>query len=188
MVTSGRVITALWLCFIVYWIVSARGVKRSVGHEDRRSGGIVRIIALGAVFAIAGNRWFMLPAVQLSATAARWLHVAGVVLCALGIGVAIWARSQLGRNWGIPTSVKEDPELITSGPYRLVRHPIYAGVLLAMIGSALVVGRPWVVLLGVFVVYFVYTARLEERTMARQFPDAYSRYRARTKMVVPFVL
>ena len=69
-----------------------------------------------------------------------------------------------------------------------MRHPIYAGVLLAMIGSALVVGRPWVVLLGVFVVYFVYTARLEERTMARQFPDAYSRYRARTKMVVPFVL
>jgi protein-S-isoprenylcysteine O-methyltransferase Ste14 len=187
-VSSGLLITGLWICFILYWIVSARGVKRSLGHEASRLGGVVRIIALGVVFAVAGNRSFLLPALHLSAMTARVLHVAGVVLCAAGIAVAIWARSQLGRNWGMPASVKEDPELITSGPYRVVRHPIYAGVLLAMIGSALVVGRSWLVLLGVFVVYFAYTARLEERTLARQFPDAYGRYRARTKMVVPYLL
>jgi len=186
-VSSERVVTGLWICFIAYWIVSSRGVKRSVGHEASRSGAVVRILALGVVFAVAGNRSF-LPAAHLSAATARWLHAAGVMLCAGGIGVAIWARSHLGRNWGMPASVKEDPELVTCGPYRVVRHPIYAGVLLAMIGSALVVGRSWLVPLGVFVVYFGYTARLEERTMARQFPDAYGRYRARTKMLVPYLL
>lgn len=57
----------------------------------------------------------------------------------LGLGLAVWARIYLGRNWGMPTSTKEDPELVTSGPYRTIRHPIYTGILLAMIGSAIAV-------------------------------------------------
>ena len=69
--------------------------------------------------------------------------ILGVALCALGVGLAIYARFYLGSNWGLPMSRKANPELITSGPYAFVRHPIYSGLLLAMIGSALAESVTW---------------------------------------------
>jgi len=87
----------------------------------------------------------------------------------------------------MPMSVKESPELVTSGPYRSVRHPIYSGILLAMFGSALATGVTWLIAFVFFGIYFVISSRAEERLMARQFPEDYPVYRARTKAMIPFV-
>ena len=88
----------------------------------------------------------------------------------------------------MPMTRKERPELVTSGPYAYVRHPIYTGILVAAFGSAIgtsAFGLVPFVLLGI---YFVYSARKEEKLMMAQFPEQYSQYMNRTKMLVPFVL
>jgi protein-S-isoprenylcysteine O-methyltransferase Ste14 len=82
---------------------------------------------------------------------------------------------------------KDDPELVTSGPYRLVRHPIYAGVLVAGVGTALALSWFWLVAVFLAGVYFVYSASVEERFLAGRFPDAYAAYKRSTKMLVPYV-
>jgi protein-S-isoprenylcysteine O-methyltransferase Ste14 len=84
-------------------------------------------------------------------------------------------------------TVKEEPELVTSGPYRVARHPIYSGILLALAGSALVAGTPWLIAFIFFFAYFAYSAKTEEQLMMQQFPDEYAPYKKRTKMLIPFV-
>jgi len=112
----------------------------------------------------------------------------GVALCVVGIALAIWARTVIGRNWGMPMSLKENPELVTSGPYVHIRHPIYTGTLTAMLGSALTLGAILFIPLLFFGAYFIYSAMQEEATMARLFPGTYTEYRRHTNMLIPFVL
>jgi protein-S-isoprenylcysteine O-methyltransferase Ste14 len=109
----------------------------------------------------------------------------GVALCVLGFGLAINARWHLGRNWGMPMSLKEQPELVTSGPYASIRHPIYTGLLLGMLGSAIGVNISWAVLLIPVGAYFIYGARREEASMLRLFPEQYAAYARRTGMLLP---
>ena len=116
-----------------------------------------------------------------------WREAVGLVLFALGLGFAIWARVHIGRNWGTPMTQKVEPELVTSGPYRLVRHPIYSGILTAGIGSALALSWFWLVPVALAGSYFVYAATVEERYLAGEFPDTYPAYKRSTKMLVPFV-
>jgi protein-S-isoprenylcysteine O-methyltransferase Ste14 len=117
----------------------------------------------------------------------QWRAGIGLVLFALGLGFAIWARVHIGRNWGIPMSQKEEPELVTSGPYHLVRHPIYSGLLLAGIGTAVALSWVWLIAVVLAGIYFVYAATVEERYLTEHFSDAYPMYKRSTKMLVPFV-
>jgi protein-S-isoprenylcysteine O-methyltransferase Ste14 len=191
MVTYRGIIGALWLVFIVYWVIAAFGAKRNLSR--------------GAWWREAGLRFivivFILLALRVPIVTHAWRHaradlvtvdprlgLAGTILCAAGVALAIWARAYLGRNWGLPMSRKDEPELVTSGPYAYVRHPIYSGILLAMIGSALAESVSWLLPLVLFGAYFVYSARSEEKIMAQEFPEQYPAYRRRTKMLVPFVL
>jgi protein-S-isoprenylcysteine O-methyltransferase Ste14 len=121
-----------------------------------------------------------------SSGAASWI---GLCLCAGGVAFAIWARRTLGTNWSGNPSIKEGHELVQSGPYRLARHPIYTGLIAAVLGTQLGGGRvrELVILLGSLAVVWV-KIRVEERLMMRQFPAAYPRYRERTKALIPFVL
>jgi protein-S-isoprenylcysteine O-methyltransferase Ste14 len=105
-----------------------------------------------------------------------------------GLGLAVWARIYIGRNWGMPMTEKDEPELVTSGPYELVRHPIYSGILLALVGTSLATNIYWLFVALVIAVYFIYSARVEERSLTRTFPTAYPSYRAKTKMLIPLVL
>jgi protein-S-isoprenylcysteine O-methyltransferase Ste14 len=116
------------------------------------------------------------------------LPLVGLAMFALGLGLATWARFAMGRNWGMPMTLKDEPELVTSGPFRFVRHPIYAGILLALAGTGLASYLYWLFLVAPMAFFFVYCARVEERLMASSFPRAYPSYRARTKMLIPFVL
>ena len=112
---------------------------------------------------------------------------AGLVLFAVGLGFAIWARVHIGRNWGTPMTSKDEPELVTTGPYRYVRHPIYSGILVA--GARTAVALSWIRLIAVVLagIYFLYSATVEERFLTEQFPDAYPAYKRATKMLVPFL-
>lgn len=106
----------------------------------------------------------------------------------VGLGFAVWARLRIGRNWGSPMTQKIEPELVTSGPYRLVRHPIYSGILAAGVGTAVALSWSWLVVTALAAIYFVYSATVEERFLAERFPDSYPGYKRATKMLVPFLL
>ena len=121
-------------------------------------------------------------------TPIRGAPAVGLVLFAVGLGFAIWARTHIGRNWGLPMTQKNEPELITSGPYHLVRHPIYSGILLAGVGTAVALHWLWLIVVFLAGVYFIYSATVEERYLTEQLPDAYPVYKRTTKMLVPYIL
>lgn len=187
-------VTWLWAAFFLCWLVLAlfnKKASRSVPWRRRAWGMRLAILAAVLVFArlrrhagggsvVPINHWLALHA----GVAGQWL---GVGLVLLGFGFALWARAHLGRNWGIPMSLRQGHELVTSGPYAYVRHPIYTGIMLAMIGSALAVGLIWVVLFALAFAYFLVSARTEEEMMLAQFPESYPAYRRRTKMLLPLV-
>jgi protein-S-isoprenylcysteine O-methyltransferase Ste14 len=117
-----------------------------------------------------------------------WRAGIGLVFFAVGLGFAIWARMHIGRNWGPPMTQKVEPELVTSGPYRLVRHPIYSGILAAGLGTAVALSWWWLIAVALAGVYILYSAQIEERYLTDQFPDDYPDYKRSTKMLVPFIL
>jgi protein-S-isoprenylcysteine O-methyltransferase Ste14 len=114
---------------------------------------------------------------------------AGLCLTAAGCAFAVWARACLGANWSATVTRKQNHELVRGGPYAVVRHPIYAGLLLAVLGTALALGevRGLAALALAFVGWFT-KARTEERFLAEEFGDAYARYRREVKRLIPFVL
>lgn len=179
---SGMTIAvgATWLAFWVYWLIAAASAKSGTSRTLRgRFPGLLIIVAL---VILRGFRGQNLVVHSLA------VQIVGLGLLAAGLGLAVWARVYLGRNWGMPMTQKDEPELVTTGPYRFVRHPIYSGLLLALLGSALATSWAWLVALVLAGSYFVYSARVEECNMARTFPRAYPGYKARTKMLIPFVL
>lgn len=191
MIYSNWLIAASWLVFIAYWLISARSAKRNIGSRlwkpqiGLRVGIIVCVVL---VLQVPGLRHALWQARQYLDEGGPAVACAGAALCVLGMSFAIWARVYLGRNWGMPMSRKEDPELVTGGPYAYVRHPIYGGLLIAMLGSAIGGMIVWLIVVILCAVYFVYSARNEERLMREQFPEQYPAYMKRTKMFVPFVI
>jgi protein-S-isoprenylcysteine O-methyltransferase Ste14 len=169
-----------WIVFWIYWLVSATASKESVrgGWRTRLTG-----VSVIGVFLISG----VLRAGRLAVHSVT-LEAVGTVLFACGIALAIWARLNLGRNWGMPMTQRAEPELVTSGPYRFVRHPIYTGLLTAMLGTALVDNLLGLIVVAVLLAYFYYSGTVEERNLAATFPQAYPEYRSKTKMLIPFLL
>lgn len=170
-----------WAAFWIYWIVAAFSTKRGHVPWSRE----LRIRALVFVLAIVLLRSGLFRNSGLNTS--PWRASLGLLLFALGLGFAIWARLHIGRNWGSPMSKKDDPELVTSGPYQLVRHPIYSGILLAGVGTAVALSWIWLIAMVLAAVYFVYSATVEERYLTEQFPETYPTYRHSTKMLVPFI-
>jgi protein-S-isoprenylcysteine O-methyltransferase Ste14 len=169
----------IWAVFGLYWLIAALSAK----HGSRA--GPLRPPFLLVVVAVVLLRVFK---VHTLAVQALGVQVVGIILLVAGLGFAVWARIYLGRNWGMPMTRKDEPELVTSGPYRFVRHPIYSGLLLAVAGTALATNLYWLIALGVMGIYFLYSARVEERLMTNSFPAGYPSYRAKTKMLIPFLL
>jgi len=177
------VIGAIWIAFWIYWFVSAFGTKRSQRRVPHYIG--VRIAVAAVVIVVLHTRIgsrFGLPATNPA------LRGVGLAVFLAGIALAVWARVYLGRNWGVPMSRKLEPELVTSGPYRYVRHPIYTGIILASIGTAVAVSILWLIPTLVLGGYFAFTAKVEDRIMATAFPTTYPAYKGMTKMLIPFIL
>ena len=179
----------LWLLFCAVWLVGAIGAKKTVATRPWWLGMPVRFAVLAIILLFFGSslRRELLKAGAAMLTDSPGLGLLGSVLCTIGIGYAIWARFVIGRNWGMPMTLKEGHELVTSGPYAQVRHPIYSGVLLAMLGSALVISLWWIPVLLVNGVQFIYAARKEEQLMLKTFPRQYPAYMRRTRMLIPYI-
>ena len=170
-----------WAAFWLYWLVAAFSMKRGRVPWSRE-------LRIRAVIAVAVILLIRLGAFRGHAlNPDPWRAGIGLVLFALGLGFAIWARIHIGRNWGTPMTQKNEPELVISGPYHLVRHPIYSGILVAGVGTAVALGSVWLTAVVLAGVYFAYSASVEERDMAEQFPDNYPVYKRSTKMLVPFI-
>jgi protein-S-isoprenylcysteine O-methyltransferase Ste14 len=188
------IIVASWAAFLGYWIVSAASAKKSVRTGAWGMGMLARlailVLVIGFLYVTNSGGAFKdaLASIGTATAAAPILGPLGALCSVVGIGIAIWARTYLGRNWGMPMTLRADPELVTSGPYARVRHPIYTGVLLAILGSALASSPVWLVTFVVVAVYFFMSAKREEKDMLARFPDTYPAYKARTKMLIPFVL
>ena len=187
----NAIVAILWLFFIVYWGISAVGVKKHVPGKGSWSGWALSRLALAAI---------LIALVKMRAFSQFWnfvnglaffnngaVRIAGAVLTAFGIAFAVWARRHLGRNWSGRATMKIDHELVTSGPYHFVRHPIYTGVLTALLGSGLVNGPFWMVVFVAGALTFTWRIRVEETYMMELFPDQYPAYRARTKALIPAV-
>ena len=172
-----------WVAFWIFWLAASVGVKAGQTRWARFAG--IRVVIILVILLLVRVR-----ALKGHVTTATdpWLQGIGLAIFILGLALAIWARVYLGRNWGMPMSQKVDPELVTTGPYHSIRHPIYSGIILAMIGTTIAVSLYWlaaVILLGA---YFLYSAIVEERNMAQLFPSSYPQYKRSTKMLVPFIL
>jgi protein-S-isoprenylcysteine O-methyltransferase Ste14 len=172
-----------WIVFWAYWLVMAFTAKAEQTRWTRFAG--VRVGLILVVLLLIRLRVFRGPG---PATANSSLLGVGLALFVLGLGLAVWARVYLGRNWGMPMSRKADPELVTTGPYANVRHPIYSGIILALVGTAIAVSPYWLIAVAIAGAYFLVSAVIEERTMARLFPAAYPPYKRVTKMLIPYVL
>jgi Putative protein-S-isoprenylcysteine methyltransferase len=189
MIAISRVLVfSCFAIFIIFWIVTAFSTKRTV---QRAKIPFVAMLLLLPFVAI--ETWFFGPRLAGSG-ATLWAPnpvsaAIADILAVAGLAIMLWARVILGRNWSAGVVLKEDHELIQRGPYAYVRHPIYSGVILLMLGFAVLQGRAsaFVALLMVLVVLWL-KAGQEEKLLISHFPTEYPAYRKRVKALIPFIL
>jgi protein-S-isoprenylcysteine O-methyltransferase Ste14 len=184
----GLFIACCWAVWALIWLIASLSVKRTSRREDPLS----RLwntapLWLAALLLASQRIW---PDF-LTERFPPWglpLTVIGIVLLLAGLGFAIWARYHIGRNWSGVVTVKQDHALIRSGPYALVRHPIYSGLLLAIVGTAMARGNA-AAIIAIALVLFAFLRRVavEEKWMTETFGPAYDDYRATTPALVPFL-
>jgi protein-S-isoprenylcysteine O-methyltransferase Ste14 len=184
----AELIGALWLAWVLYWIAAAAGAKAAREREPLASRAAF-ILAMAVSILLLGIRhwpgWLGRTVVP-GGWVGYWCAVALVIA---GLAFSVWARALLGRNWSGTVTIKVDHELIQAGPYRKIRHPIYTGILLAVLGTGLAAGQ----LRGLlaFVITFGalwFKSRVEESWMEREFGERYTAYRRTSWALVPFVL
>jgi protein-S-isoprenylcysteine O-methyltransferase Ste14 len=181
-------LVVLWLGWLIYWLAAARDVKPARRKESWATRFLTAALTLPVVVLLA------VPEPWPQWLGARFLpdttiaYALGLLIVIAGLAFAVWARLYLGRNWSGTVTVKDDHTLICSGPYAIVRHPIYTGLLLAILGTAIVFGE-WRGLVAFCFLTAAYLLKLrrEERFMAESFPDAYPGYRARVPALIPFL-
>jgi protein-S-isoprenylcysteine O-methyltransferase Ste14 len=179
---------ALWVVYLLYWQVAVRGVKSNERVEPLVSR-IGRAVTFLFAFVLLMSHRLPIPMLYRSYLSETnwtvWFWI-GAVVSVLGLGFAIWARMYLGSNWSSPVTIKRDHELITGGPYGLVRHPIYTGLLTGFLGTAIAIGqvRGLVALAFVFAILWIKLS-LEERWMRLQFGEVYEQYAQRVPALVP---
>lgn len=187
MTATATVLALCWAVFILYWGITALNVKRTV---ERRAGWLRVSIGIGVILGVVFLRSSLGRAIDphvLPRTVP--VRVVADVVGVAGVVILLWARTILGSNWSGAVTLKENHELIQRGPYAYVRHPIYSGLMLLGLGTAIHYATlGGFVLLVLCWVGFAEKMRQEEQLMTEHFPDRYPAYRARVKAIVPFVL
>jgi protein-S-isoprenylcysteine O-methyltransferase Ste14 len=185
----GVPFAVVWLAWLAYWVVAALNVKRTERRERFAPLILNRApLVIGALL-LAFERqplhWLSSRFLPLS-QAFYWI---GLFMLVAGLAFAVWARRYLGRNWSGIVTVKQDHELIRSGPYALVRHPIYTGLLFAILGTAVAIGE-WRGLIAFVLITagFVIKLRTEEKFMSETFGTQYAHYRAEVPALIPFLV
>jgi protein-S-isoprenylcysteine O-methyltransferase Ste14 len=204
---SSYIVLGCWVIFLAYWLIRARRAK-SIEEKQSLWSALAHRIPLGTSFLllaawdggidgegpriIIGSMPVMILPSSMSAVVtphANWALVTGCLICLLGVSITLWARWTLAGNWSSDVTFKQGHELIRRGPYRFMRHPIYTGLLLMCLGTAVEIGRlhSWLALPLMLAALWI-KLKQEESLMARHFPNEYHDYRKRVKALVPFVL
>jgi len=178
-----------WIVGLAFWAAASIASKRTMRRQSTASELGQGAIA-GAGFVVLFNsqinlgplEWRLIP----NASIPVYIGFAATVL---GLGIMAWSRIVLGRNWSAAVTIKEDHELVGSGPYGIVRHPLYSGVLLAMLGTAVSFGkiRGFVAFLLTLGGWWL-KSRSEERFMLEQFGGRYRQYQRQVKALIPYLL
>jgi protein-S-isoprenylcysteine O-methyltransferase Ste14 len=176
-----------WIAWAVYWVVMAFRTKRTIERRGFFGYRLVTVLVL-AVCLVLGRL------LGISAHSDLWhtILLPGILcdcLVVAGLAFTVWARITLGRNWSAEVTFKQNHELIESGPYALVRHPIYTGLIAMALGTAIDYGQPFGFALFLALCGGLWwKARQEERIMSSHFPDAYADYRSHVRAIIPFLL
>jgi protein-S-isoprenylcysteine O-methyltransferase Ste14 len=187
------VLSAIWILVAAIWVVAAIGTKRAVKRQSVKTRVVEVACLLAALELLFNSRLFHSPLwpgilhwrVVPDEPLYGWLSLS--ITCA-GMAFTVWARFFLGRNWSGLVTVKQNHELIRGGPYRIVRHPIYTGLSVAFLGTAIGFGElRGLVGLPILVFGWKHKANVEERFMTEQFGEQYERYRRAVKGLIPFV-
>jgi protein-S-isoprenylcysteine O-methyltransferase Ste14 len=182
-------LSAPWLVFLLTWSLAAlrvRPTKKIQGLLARLGDRLLFVLAALLLFFYRSGTgflaWRFVPA-------GRVVFLVGVVLTWMGVAFAIWARIHLGADWSGIVAIKEGQRLVRSGPYALVRHPIYTGILLGFIGTALAIGEVRGLLsVALITAACLFRIRMEERWLLEEFGAEYEQYRREVKALIPFVL
>lgn len=175
----------LWVAFFVSWFAAAVWADRPARRAGARAEFAYRVVTLIGCVLLFQTAPSWQPHLWWTPEGVQWALVA---LAVAGYAFCWWARLHLGRLWSATVTRKPDHRVVDTGPYRYVRHPIYTGILAAMLGLALMKGTS-VALAGfaITVLGFWIKARLEERFLRAELgPEAYDAYAARTPMLAPF--
>ena len=182
------VVPICWIIFILDWMVSSLFVKKSL---TKRGPGWILWRVVAAFFVIVFVRFDKSGALsffRLSFQSFFSFVIPGSVLTVLGLFGAIWARFHLGRNWSGYATYKEDQTLVTTGPYKYVRHPIYTSMILMFIGTILYYGSLFVsIFFIILAITFILRTREEEEIMLKLFGEKYAEYMKRTKRLLPLI-
>jgi len=186
--SPGQIIGALWAILGLYWLVAAFGRKRA---EKREPPGerLVHIFLMLGGFALIYS-----PDPRFGALNHRFLpqsqtiDIAGIALTAAGVAFAIWARAHLGKYWSGDVTIRQEHRLIRTGPYKYIRHPIYSGMLLALVGTVLVIGEYRAIVgFAIILLGFFKKARKEETFLQAQFGDGFEEHKRLTGFFLPRV-
>jgi protein-S-isoprenylcysteine O-methyltransferase Ste14 len=179
----------IWVAIGLVWLAGSLTSKKTV-RSAPATFTVVHIILLIMAGLLLFTRWFEPTVLGTQILPSNLgVYYTGLALAALGAAFAIWARLYLGRNWSGFVTVKQDHELIRSGPYALVRHPIYTGFLLAIFGTAIVEAQiRGFLAFVIFSIAWHFKARVEERFMVEQFGQQYEVYRCQVKGLIPYIL
>jgi protein-S-isoprenylcysteine O-methyltransferase Ste14 len=178
-------IGAAWIVLAVVWLVGAFTTKKTVRSQPGRNRIVyVTLVLLGSLLFNLQFGFLALRFVPMSAAAAY----TGLALTVVGVAFTIWARFYLGSNWSGKPTIKEGHTLIRSGPYAVVRHPIYGGILVGLLGTAIAQGKLGSLIGTVLVlIAFKVKSRLEETFMTEQFGAEYLNYKEQVKGLIPFI-
>jgi protein-S-isoprenylcysteine O-methyltransferase Ste14 len=185
-ITAMRLCSYCWMIFGLVWLVAALRTKRTLQRESIGSRLTYTIPVVAAFYILLGNdiNWGWLQNRLYPGSIA--IAATGVALTAAGIAVAIWARFYIGQNWSGTVTIKVGHQLIRTGPYAWVRHPIYSGILLASLGTALVRREPrGLIALALLWIAFSIKSRREEAFMRQTFGPEYDAYSNTTGALLP---
>jgi protein-S-isoprenylcysteine O-methyltransferase Ste14 len=183
------IIPACWILFAVIWLLAAATSKRSIYRESGTQRLRYSILLVVAFLLLTKRHRLPYPLDVRFIPGTETLEWVAGILCIAGLAFCLWARATLGRNWSGTITLKEGHELIERGPYRLVRHPIYTGLLAMFLATAIAFGHVggFVAVLLAFASFWIKLTD-EEKLMRQQFPEQYGSYEQRVKRIIPFVL
>jgi len=179
----------VWIFFFLYWPIKAINTKTTQRLEPAASRILRVFIFLIAIALLSTTRiplhWLYLQLWP----AGLWPFWLGAAVTIAGLLFAVWAREHLGSNWSRSVTIKQGHELITTGPYGVVRHPIYTGILAGILGTAIALSqvRGFIAFVLFFLAFWI-KLRIEEEWMRSQFAETYGTYVRRTAALVPYVL